>query len=53
MSWNQDNTEGYSHWQLAEINEEWALIVERDGLEIHTDEYNEAHDAFADAVARR
>ena len=48
-----DNTQGYSAADLANLNAEWAAIVAADALEPETDAYHEALDRFQTEVARR
>ena len=48
-----DNTEGYSDFQLDTLNLEWSLIVARDGLEEYTEAYDIAASDFADEVNGR
>ncbi len=48
-----DNTEGYTHSQIDQLNREWERIAEELNLEENTDEYDREAKKFADAVARR
>ncbi|WP_299075583.1 hypothetical protein [uncultured Paraglaciecola sp.] len=50
---NRDNTEGYTAEELAGLNSEWEKIVESEGLEEFTEEYDFAAKTFSDKVANR
>jgi len=48
-----ENTSGYTKQQLDALNAEWTEIVESEGLEEYTEEYDEAASRFSDEVAKR
>ncbi len=48
-----ENTDGYSPHELAELNREWDAIAELENLDEHTDEWDARYKAFCDEVARR
>ena len=48
-----DNTIGYTGAELSALNEEWAIIVETNGLEEYTDEYDIRAKEFSDRVAKK
>jgi hypothetical protein len=49
----KDNTAGYSDAELDVLNAEWTAIIEAEGLEPHTEEYNQRAHWFCDSVAGR
>ncbi len=53
MTFTSDNTNGYTDAELDTLNAEWDAIVEAEGLEEYTDEYNEREKQHSDAVSRR
>ena len=48
-----DNTTGYTDAQLVKLNEEWAIIVEIEGLEAYTEAWGIAAAEFIDIVSCR
>ena len=48
-----DNTQGYTAEQLNALNAEWDQIVESEGLEEYTAEYEIRAGQFADEISRR
>ena len=51
--WTMANTEGYTQGELDEINDEWQRLVDAEGWEEGTDEYEERAKWFSDEVSRR
>lgn len=49
----QQNTEGYTEYELADLNFEWDSIVESEELEEYTEDYNIRYSQFCDEIARR
>jgi len=48
-----DNTEGYTSAELDDLNAEWETLVEENGLDEFTEEYNIQASAFSDTISRR
>ncbi len=48
-----DNTDGYSQEEIDVLNAEWDNRAKTQGIEKHTDEYDQAAKSFCDEVARR
>ena len=48
-----DNTEGYTIYELNALNAEWQERVDAQQLEENTDEYDNQASWFCDEVARR
>jgi len=48
-----DNTDGYTQAQLDSLNSEWETLVEENGLDEFTEEYNIQASAFSDTISRR
>ena len=53
MTFTQETTQGYTDSELAELNREWAEIVEAENLDPESDEYYDRENQFADEVAGR